>query len=181
MAIRNRAASPVARTASVGPNIGSAQNGGYPTPYSPYGYSNAFGPSADSNAADAQDNGADKTQQPAPSADWWGGLSESTTATPMAPAFVSVDQPSLDDTSGFMSLATTPSFGPTTSSTHSRVASVVEEDEEDDLGFGNKKKPATTSSPTDAKASTAAAKSTPASEPEKNGEVWGVCPSIRVI
>lgn len=143
MDIRRRA-SPVARTASVGPGVyGEAYS-------SPYGNGYGYQPGANAgDAANPESNGIDTDvdvdvnglpQAPAQN-DWWSGLSESNTATPMMPAFSQVNTSDLGDSSGFVSLASTPSFGTPLNPATSLRSPVhrVDEEEDEDLGFGNSK------------------------------------------
>jgi hypothetical protein len=162
MDIRRRA-SPVARTASVGPGFGFGQGEPYTSPYTNNPYNYGSSPTTARNSAAEDFNGQPGTNDEA--GGWWGANNQPTNS--VAPTFMSVDQGGVDD-SGFMSLADTPVIGAgTTVNQHSRVPSVAEEDEDEDLGFGNSKgKPKDSKSSADAKApsQTAAQTATPPAE-----------------
>jgi len=73
---------------------------------------------------------------------WWGSYgAEDSGATPTAASFVRSDEPANADLNGFVSLMDTPSpmASSAPSASVSRQESSYEDDDEDDLGFGNKK------------------------------------------
>ncbi|KDQ60805.1 hypothetical protein JAAARDRAFT_190947 [Jaapia argillacea MUCL 33604] len=134
-----RKSSPVARTASA--------DGFYAQ--SPYGgqLPNGYGGTPNQNGG-SHYNGSASSDQPAPSADagpWWSSAytAESNEATPTASNFVHPEDNAGIGSSGFISLMDDPvmpssSYSPTTPS----GSQSIQEEDEEDLGFGNSKRSA---------------------------------------
>ncbi|KAF7304925.1 Protein transport protein sec16 [Mycena kentingensis (nom. inval.)] len=127
------------------PSYVSAYGNYSPNPYSP----NMNMPTARPN----QDNKTTKEEpeddaEGAQEVSWWGasayGNTDSANQTPMATTFHQVDGGVTTNADGFISLMDDSSYSVSsapTSNRHTPQASTAEEDDEDDLGFGNSKKP----------------------------------------
>jgi hypothetical protein len=106
------------------------------------GYSNdTISPKSSLDTAlDTSDEGGSQAQ----AGTWWGSYGEDSSApTPTAATFLRVDDPPVSpSSSGFISLMDGPSFSVSPSGPASKreTSSTYEDDDEEDLGFGNSKK-----------------------------------------
>lgn len=138
MDIRHRA-SPVARSATSAVTASFQGTPGYGSPYSPY--SPALGTSINTapHTLATQGNGERETD---PNQPWWGGSGESASATPTAPNFMRVgDDSPAESGSGFVSLMDEPTnFAARQTVAHQapqHSAPSGQDEDEEDLGFGN--------------------------------------------
>lgn len=177
MDIRHRA-SPVAKS-SASATAASFHHGtpSYMSPYSPY--SPSLGTSLDTSSYGLSTTKAPEDAEGESTQTWWGANSESSSATPTAPTFVRVgeDTPTVPS-SGFISLM---DDAIDISTNHSAISSgragAHEDDDEEDLGFGNSSnrkkatKPEAESSPATADKPKEQSKAPPA----KPGKPPGAC------
>jgi COPII coat assembly protein SEC16 len=146
---------PDARRASPGPRIASANASTTTFAQSPsFGQAvNGYGPvnghisnySNDTISPKASLDTANEEESQPQAATWWGSYNEDSSApTPTAASFLRVDDPPVSSSSsGFISLMDDASFSVSPSPPVSRrePSSTYEDEDEEDLGFGNSKKP----------------------------------------
>lgn len=145
---------PDARRASPGPRIASANASTTTFAQSPsFGQAvNGYGPvnghisnySNDTISPKSSLDTANEEESQPQAATWWGSYNEDSSApTPTAASFLRVDDPPVSSSSsGFISLMDNASFSVSPSPPVSRhePSSTYEDDDEEDLGFGNSKK-----------------------------------------